>query len=97
MSIVALRMYHTILKTHYLLDVSQSESEAFYVVFVAGMHTVELIEDSLQIVFLYTYSVILYRDVYLAVARIPCAERQMKVHVVALVFYSIVHQVEDHS
>ena len=35
-----------------LLDVGEAEAEAFHVVDVAGMHTVELVEDLLHVLFL---------------------------------------------
>ena len=62
-------MYGSLVEVYDLLDVRQSESEAFDVMTVTGVHTIEALKDLLQILFLYSYTRITYGHCHLAFFR----------------------------
>ena len=61
---------------------------------VAGMHSVELVKDTLQVILLDTYTIVFY--LYVEVGGIAFGgDLQLQADIVALVLDGIIHQVED--
>lgn len=61
---------------------------------IARWHSVELIEDALQIIPVDTNAIVFY--LYVEVGRIaPCGNYQLQADIIALILDSIVHQIID--
>ena len=74
------------------LHVSQSETEAFYVVYVAGMNTIEFIEDFLHVLALNALSVVGNGEAEL-VTVVPGSYVDVDGLIGLAVFHSVVHEV----
>ena len=59
-----------------LLDIRQSQTEAFHIVFVARMHAVELLKNFFDILALDALSVVAYGEVQTVVI-VPCADEDI--------------------
>ena len=77
-----------------LLYIGQSQSETFDVVLVAGVDTVELVEDLLQVLLLDALSGVAYREVQLVVV-VPCVDVDIDRLVGLAILHGIVHQIGD--
>ena len=76
------------------LDVGQAEAEALDIVYVAGMHPVELFEDFLHVLALDALSRVGYREAQL-VTLIPGAQVDVDRLVGLAILHRVVHQVGD--
>ena len=74
LAVFRVNVYGSLVQIDHFLYVCQSQSEALYVVSVACMHPVEAFEDFFQVVFLYSYTRVLYRYADLSGRRVPCAQ-----------------------
>ena len=77
-----------------LLYIGQSQSETFDVVLVAGVDTVELVEDLLQVLLLDALSCVAYGEVQLVVV-VPCMDVDIDGLVGLAILHGIVHQIGD--
>lgn len=87
-------MYGSLVEVYDLLNVRQSESEAFDIMTVTGMHTIEALKDLLQVLFLYSYTRIAYGHCHLAFFRVPRAQVDVQRGVWLTIFHGVVHEVE---
>ena len=77
-----------------LLDVGQTESEAFDIVHVTRMNTVELVEDLLHILLLNAQACIADAETEM-VLLVPSADIEVERLIGLAVFHRVVHQVGD--
>ena len=77
-----------------LLDVGQTQTEAFHVVYVAGMHAVEFVEHFLDVVLLDALAIVLDAEAQV-LAFVPGADMYVDRLVGLTIFHSIVQQVRD--
>ena len=83
-----------IVQVYYLLYVGQTQSEAFYIMDIAGVDTVELLENLLQVVLLDTDTGIADREVEVGVV-IPRLEVNVQRLVRLAILDGVVHQVKE--
>ncbi len=79
---------------YYFLYICQTKTEAFHVMAVTGMYTVEAIEYLLEVITLDTNSVISDGDHEFA-GLIPGADLEMQRNIGPLILDGVVHEVED--
>ena len=91
---IALTLDFTLVEVNHLLDVGQTESEALHVVLVASMHTIELIEDFLDVLLLDALSGITDAEQQ-SVVFVPRADIDIEWLVGLAIFHGIVHQIGD--
>ena len=83
-----------IVQVYYLLYVGQTQSEAFYIMDIAGVDTVEFLENLLQVVLLDTDTGVADREVEVVVV-IPCLEVDVQRLVGLAILDGVVHQIEE--
>ena len=95
MTVLAFGVYVSIVQTHNLFYIGKPETETFYVVAVAGMHSVETVEYLVKVFALYAYSVVLYAYHHVAsvVAR---GYTQFQRFLFAAIFEGVVQKIEYH-
>ena len=77
-----------------LLDVGQTQSEAFHVVHITSMDAVEFVEDFLHVFFLDTLSVVADGEAEMF-ALVPCTDMDIDGLVCLAILHSVVQQVGD--
>ena len=88
----ALTFDFTLMQVDDLLDIRQSQTEAFHIMFVARMHAVELLKNFFDILALDALSVVAYGEVQTVVI-VSCADEDIDRLFGFAVFHGIIHQV----
>ena len=79
-----------------LTDVSKSQTETFYVVYVPCRHAEEAVEYFFQVFFLDPDTIVFNGDQQFAVVVVPGSYHQCKGHLRTAVFHCVVHQVKQY-
>ena len=94
LSKLTLHLDFSVMQVHNLLDVRQAKAEALHIMHIAGMYSIELFEDFLQVLLLHTHSRIGDGEVEMLVI-IPGLHRDVERLIWLAILHSVVHQVED--